>query len=67
MLRIDFTPEEVQRLDEERYPHPHPRVQRKREVIYLKALGLPHHEISRVAGICENTLLSDVRAYQEGV
>jgi Transposase and inactivated derivatives len=40
--------------------------QRKREVIYLKALGLPHHEISRVAGICENTLLSYVRAYQEG-
>jgi hypothetical protein len=35
MLKIDFTPEEIARLDYERYHHPHPRVQRKIEVLYL--------------------------------
>jgi transposase len=66
MLRIDFTPEEIARLDYERYHHPHPRVQRKIEVLYLKAQGLRHHEIKRVARVSENTLLSYLRDYQAG-
>jgi transposase len=66
MLKVEFTAEEIQRLDYERYHHPHPRVQRKMEAVYLKALGLPHHEISRIAGIGENTLRSYLREYQAG-
>lgn len=66
MLRIDFTAEEIQRLDYERYYHPHPRVQRRMEAVYLKALGLPHHEICTVAGIGGNTLRSYLRDYQAG-
>ena len=66
MLRIEFTAEEIQRLDYERYHHPHPGVQRRMEAVYLKALGLPRHEISRVAGIGENTLRGYLRDYQAG-
>ena len=66
MLKIEFTSEEIQRLGYERYHHPHPRVQRRMEVVYLKALGLPHQEISRVAGIGGNTLRSYLRAYRDG-
>ena len=66
MLRIEFTAEEIKRLDYERYHHPHPRVQRRMEAVYLKALGLPRHEISRVAGIGENTLRGYLRDYQAG-
>jgi Transposase and inactivated derivatives len=66
MLRIDFTPEDVERLDYERYHHPHPRVQRKMEVVYLKSQGVPHRDIKRIERICENTLLSYLRDYQEG-
>jgi transposase len=66
MLRIDFTPAEIAHLEYERYHHPHPRVQRKMEVLYLKAQGLRHHDIKRVVRISENTLLSYLRDYQEG-
>jgi transposase len=66
MLKIAFTAEAIQRLDYESYHHPHPRVQRRMEAVYLKALGLPHHEISRVAGIGENTRRSYLRDYQAG-
>jgi hypothetical protein len=66
MLRIDFTAEDVERLDYERYHHPHPRVQRKMEVLYLKSQGLSHRDIKRIARICENTLLSYLRDYQQG-
>ena len=66
MLKIEFTAEEILRLGYERYHHPHPRVQRRLEVVYLKALGLPHREISRVAGVGGNTLRSYWRAYQAG-
>lgn len=66
MLKLAFTAEEIRHLDRERYHHPHPRVQRRMEVIYLKALGLPHREISRLAGVGGNTLRSYLRAYQAG-
>jgi transposase len=66
MLKIDFTLEEIACLDYERYPYPHPRVQRKIEVLYLKAQGLGHHEIKRVVRVSENTLLSYLRDYQAG-
>lgn len=66
MLKIEFTAEEILRLGYERYHHPHPRVQRRLEVVYLKALGLPHREISRVAGVGGNTLRRYWRAYQAG-
>jgi len=66
MLRINFTPETIERLAYERHHHPHPRVQLKMEVLYLKALGYPHREIRRVSGVCENTLLKYLRAYQAG-
>jgi hypothetical protein len=66
MLTIAFTAEEIWRLGYERYPHRHPRVQRRMAMVYLKALGLPHQEISRVAGVGGNTLRRYWRAYQAG-
>ena len=34
-------------LQEERFTHPHPRVQRKMEAVYLTGMGLPRHEVYR--------------------
>ena len=64
MLHLSFTEEEIQELDYQRYHHPHPRVQRKMEALLLKARGLPHHQIARCVGICENTLRSYLKQYQ---
>lgn len=66
MLQLEFTEIEKQVLYKERFNHPHPRVQLKMEVLWLKSQDLPHHQICQLAGISENTLRAYCRDYQEG-
>ena len=66
MLKINFTEEEVKEIKNERYNHPHPRVQRKMEALLLKSHGMPHKEIAKLTGICPNTLRSYLKDYQTG-
>ena len=66
MIRISFTQEEVKRLRNERFEHPHPCVQRKMDVLLLKSQGLPHQKITAIADIAENTLRDYLREYQAG-
>jgi transposase len=66
MLQLRFTEAEIKELDYQRYHHPHPHVQRKMEAVLLKAKGLAHHQIAHCVGVCENTMLSYLREYQEG-
>jgi transposase len=66
MLHIDFTPQDIDALHSQRFHHPHPRVQRRMEAVYLKSQGLLHQEICRLIRISENTLRSYLRQYQEG-
>ena len=41
MLRLTFTDAEKRALKHERFHHPHPRVRRKMEVLWLKSQGHP--------------------------
>ncbi len=66
MIYLEFSKEEQQSLYYERFHHPHPRVQRKMEALWLKSQKLPHHQISKLAGISPNTLRSYLKDYQEG-
>ena len=66
MIRIDFSQEEIELLDWERKHHPHPHVRRKMEVLYFKAMGLPHGQIGRLCQIARATLARYLRQYQEG-
>ena len=66
MIQIEFSPEEIDALEYERYHYPHPQVQRKMEVLYLKSQGLAHQDIRRVGRISEPTLTTYLRQYQEG-
>src|SRR3954449_8239903 len=66
MIAIDFTPEDIDALHNERFHHPHPRVQEKMEAVYLKSQGLLHKEICRLSRISENTLRSYLRQFQGG-
>lgn len=66
MIRIEFTKEAIDKLRYERFHHPHPRVQRKMEALLLKSEGLPHHQITRILGVSENTLRQYFREYEEG-
>ncbi len=66
MIRLSFTEEEIKELDYQRYHHPHPRVQKKMEVLLLKARGLSHEQIALRVAICENTVRSYLREYERG-
>ena len=67
MIRLEFTEADIDALDYERYHHPHPQVQRKMEVIYLKSQGLSHQEIRRLCRLkSKTTLVKYLRDYQEG-
>jgi transposase len=66
MIKINFTEQEKAALHHERFHHPHPRVQLKMEVLYLKSQGLAHKEITRLTGINEETLRTYIGQYLEG-
>ena len=66
MIRIEFTPEEIDALESQRYHYPDAKVQRKMEALYLKSQGLAHHDICRIVRISETTLTTYLRQYQEG-
>lgn len=66
MITIEFTAEQIDALEYERYHYPDPKVQKKMDVLYLKSLGMEHQEICRICRICRTTLVTYLRQYQEG-
>lgn len=66
MIKLSFTEEAIKELDDQRYHHPHPRVQKKMEVLLLKARGLSTEQIAHGVGICQNTVRSYFREYEQG-
>ncbi len=66
MINIEFTKEEKQALHYERYHHPHPKVQRKMEVLWLKSQGESHKKIAKLTGMTINTVTNHIKEYQAG-
>lgn len=67
MITLEFSDADIAALDYERYHHPHPQVQRKMEVLYLKSQGLPHQQIRQLSGIRSRaTLVTYLRQYEAG-
>lgn len=65
-MQLEFTPDTLAILNDERYSHPVPIVQRRMEALWLKSHHLPHAQIAKLVGICENTLRSYLELYQQG-
>ena len=65
MICPSFTASDRAALEAERYLHPHPKVQRKMEAVYLKSLELPHHLICRICQISTPTLGRYLRAFEQ--
>ena len=57
MLNISFSQEEIDLLFKERYLHPHPRVQKRLEAMYLKSRGISHGEIMRLVKVSTKGLV----------
>jgi hypothetical protein len=51
MPKIKFTEAELEQLYQQFLEHPSGSVKNKLHVIYLKSIGLPHYEITRIARI----------------
>ncbi len=67
MIRINIGKEQKDQLHYERYNHPHPHVQKKMEVLYLKSTdNLSHELICEIARITPNTLRTYLKSYIEG-
>ena len=66
MTRIAFSEAEQQALRQERFEHPHPRVQQRMEVLWLISQGLVYPEAARLAGVAEATVDRYVARYRHG-
>ena len=65
-MQLELSTEERQKLDDERYHHPHPRVRRKLEVVWLKSLGKGEPEISQIANVSLTTVYRYLSSYRAG-
>lgn len=65
-MQLELSTEERQKLDNERYHHPHPRVRRKLEVVWLKSLGKGEPEISQIANVSLTTVYRYLASYRAG-
>jgi len=61
-----LTEAERKALDYERYHHPHPLVQRKMEVVWLKSQGKAAQEISQLANVGVSTAYRYLAEYRAG-
>ena len=66
MIALEFTTEEIDALEYERYHYPDPKVQKKMEAVYLKSQGIEHQEICRLVRISKPTLVAYLKQYQDG-
>ena len=56
MRRFTFTPADLAAIRHDRYHHPHPRVQQKMEVLWLKSRGLTHEDIASLADVSRRSV-----------
>jgi len=63
---MTFSEEDKQALHNERFEHPHPRVQQRMEVLWLISQRLVYPEVARLAGVAEATVDRYVAIYRQG-
>ena len=66
MRTITFAPEVLDAIRHDRYHHPHPRVQQKMEVLWLKSKGFTHQQIAELADVSRRTVQRYLDAYLAG-
>lgn len=66
MRTVTFSAEVLDAIRHDRYHHPHPRVQQKMEVLWLKSQGLTHEEIAALADVGRRTVQRYLDEYLAG-
>jgi transposase len=65
-MTLAFTDADRKALDYERYHYPHPMVQRKMEVVWLKSQGQAPDEISQLASVSVATVYRYLAEFRTG-
>jgi transposase len=66
MLKIDFSENAIDEIYQQFMDHPSGAAKKKLHVVYLKALGLPHHEIERIARTSADSVTRYLKEYDKG-
>lgn len=66
MREFTFPADVLAAIRRDRYHHPHPRVQQKMEVLWLKSQHVSHTDIARLAGLSRRTVQRYLDAYLDG-
>ena len=66
MREFAFSPEVLAEIRHARYHHPHPRVQRKMEVRWLKSQGLIHDVIAQLADVSPRSVQRYLDEFEQG-
>jgi transposase len=66
MREFSFSEDDLKAIAKDRYENPHPLVQRKMEVLWLKSHGLPHQQIADLASVSLRTVQRYLDDYLEG-
>ena len=66
MRVFTFSPEVLAEIRQDRYHHPHPRVQRKMEVLWLKSRGMTHAAIADLAGVSPRSVQRYLDDFEQG-
>ena len=66
MRAFAFTAEDLGIIAHDRYQHPHPHVQRKMTVLWLKSQQLPHDQIATLADVSRRTVQRYLDQYLAG-
>jgi transposase len=61
--KYSFPAEVVEVIARERYHHPHPRVQERMEILWLKSQGEPNDRIAPLANVSRSTVQRTLRIY----
>jgi len=66
MFQPNFTEEEIAHIYQPFMEHPSGAAKKKLYVVYLKALGLPHQEIVRIARVSGDSVTRYLQVYIKG-
>jgi len=66
MRAFTFRPDVLAQIRHDRYHHPHPRVQRKMEVLWLKSRGLTHADIAELADVSPRSVQRYLDEFEQG-
>lgn len=66
MYDCELSEKDKEAIDHARIRDPSPAIRKRMGILWYKSLGYPHHEIARLSSVCDNTVTSTIRRYQQG-